>query len=133
MSEVKLRYTISERPVQAPEGWRIFNAPRPICGTVVCENGQWQGKTWIGPFVSGIIYAAVNPSDPDAAAWIATNRDMDACELVYITEQQAYDVGLAYYQTNFPDELAEIKMDEQTRKWITERGYDLLNDGEATL
>ena len=135
MSEPKLRYTIGERPAQAPEGWRIFNAPRPICGTVVCENGQWQGKTWIGPFVSGIIYAAVKPTDPDAPAWIATNREMDACELVYVTEQQAFDAALRWYQASeYAADIAEIDLtDEDHRRDMIDKGRKLLNDGEVTL
>ena len=96
-------------------------------------DGQIGPATWDGDFLHGTIYAAVDPADPAAAMWIGNNAMLDAQEIVYITEQQARAVGLAYYQTNYPNELAEIKMDEQTRKWIIERGYDLLNTGEVTL
>lgn len=133
MSDPKLRYTLSQRPRQAPEGWRIFNAPRPLYGTLRNEDGQVSPGTWDGDFLHGTFYAAVDPADPNADMWVGNNAILDAQEIQYITEQQAYDVGLAYYQTNYPDELAEIQMTEKTRKWITERGYDLLNAGEAPL
>lgn len=135
MSTPKLRYTFTERPNQAPEGWRVFNAPRPLYGTVVFENGQYQAKAWTGPFVSGIFYAAVGPDDPDALSWLEANRNLDASELVFITEQQAFDVCLRWYQASkYAAEVAELGLDDQdNRKWMVERGWDLLQSGQATL
>ena len=74
MNEMPVRTTVSPRPAHVPAAWPIFNAPRPLCGTV----------TWTGEFLTGIFYAAVDPADPAAAAFIAHNRRDAAVVVEYV-------------------------------------------------
>ena len=65
-------------PANAPEGWRVFNAPRPLYGHM----------TWDGEFVSGLFYAAVDPSEANTEAHVERNRALDARELVFLTQEE---------------------------------------------
>ena len=134
MSECKLRYTLSERPAQAPEGWRIFNAPRPLYGTLRSVDGQVAPETWDGDFLHGTIYAAVDPEDPNAPMWVGNNGLADAQEIQYITKQQAFDVSLRWSQaSDYAAEIAEVDLTEDNRWDMIDKGMRLLNDGEVTL
>jgi len=72
-------YIVGPRPKEAPEGWTVWNAPRPLYGA----------KTWTGEFITGRLYAAQDPGDPDPTldyeTVIEENRRLDARELVYIS------------------------------------------------
>ena len=133
-SNPQLRYTFSERPHQAPAGWRVMNAARPIPGSSIFEDGRYQSKDWTGDFIKGVYYSAIDPEDELAHVWLATCAGLDACELVFVTKQQAIDAGLAWYRASYPDEIAEIDLsDPHNRLDVIAWGMDRFNDGEATL
>ncbi len=63
-------------PARIPSGWIVFNAFRPLMGTILTpgNNAIWQdakGK-------NGIHFAAVNPNDPMADLWIKNNKRQKA-------------------------------------------------------
>lgn len=66
---------LAERPAEAPAGWLVFNAPRPIYGAV----------TWQGVFLHGIFYAAVDPADGEySRQYMEANGKFDAYLIRYI-------------------------------------------------
>lgn len=91
MNEIQLRTIVAERNPDFPAPrWKIFNAPRPLYGHC----------TWQGEFISGIFYAAIHIYQHDATRLIELNCRDAAVELVYITEQEAFDAQIAYYRNN---------------------------------
>jgi len=66
--------TFNARPENINSGWIIFNAPRPLVGN----------KTWQGDFISGIFYAAVDPSDAMAHDFIS-NNEMNGAKIIEYT------------------------------------------------
>ncbi len=90
--ETLVRYVIGERPSNAPEGWTVWNAPRPLYGEIV----------WHGDFVKGCFYAATNP---DAAEYMDVrgqeirNRDLDACQIEWVTRDKAAQIARERYGT----------------------------------
>lgn len=133
-SEPQRRYTFTARPSQAPAGWRVMNAARPIPGSSVFVDGRYQSKEWTGDFCKGVHYSAIDPEDELAHVWLATCASLDACELVFITEQQAFDVALRWYQASeYADEVADLDLSQDdNRRWVIWKGFELLNTGEAT-
>ena len=82
-------YHETERPVDIPETWMIYNAPRPLYGH----------KRWQGDFRHGVFFAAVAPEgDPadefnDAAEYHKRNRQLDGHECVWITQADVMAYG----------------------------------------
>jgi len=57
-----------ENPLEkVPEGWIVYNAPRPLMGH----------EGWSGEFVHGIFYAAVNQEGEYADVYIKRNQELD--------------------------------------------------------
>lgn len=135
-TKCKQRYHIGQRPAHVPDGWLIYNAPRPLWGTLVNkpEGGQ-QGMTWTADFIGGVHYAAVDPADDLAAQWDANNADLDARLLIFITERQAISAAVRWYQASkFANEIAALDLDDpQYRDWLIQRGWELLNEGAVAL
>lgn len=110
---IRTRTVIGERPAQAPQGWVIFNAPRPIFGTY----------DWKGDFISGVFYTAVDPLHSGYERIHELNRQQDAVILTYISEEEAYEKGKERLLSLYPNEAKqEIINDPQSRSWIVE-GY----------
>lgn len=82
-----------------PQGWLVFNAYRPLMGTLR-ENGE--PVTWTkyleGP--EGIHFAAVDPEDPRAEMWIAENLKNRAVLLRYTRTggTSVHDGQLEYFK-----------------------------------
>ena len=68
VSGIKARFT-AETVMDVPANWIVMNAPRPLLGTKTMEGG---------PFLSGRFYAAIDPADSAAAAFVAENVKLDA-------------------------------------------------------
>ncbi|MCO5193142.1 MAG: hypothetical protein M9930_07600 [Anaerolineae bacterium] len=64
-----------------PDDWLLFNAPRPIRGSV--HDGE--PLIFTDQFINGTCYAAVNPTDPQAQHLIDHNRALGACLLQAIS------------------------------------------------
>ena len=131
----KVRYHIGTRPAHVPDGWTIYNAPRPLWGSLVPTSEGPRAKLGIADFVSGVHYAAVDPHDDHAAQWDKNNKDDDARVLIFITEAQAIDAALRWYRASkYASEIAALDLDDpQYHDWLVERGWELLNEGKIAL
>lgn len=66
-----------ENPLEkVPEGWIVYNAPRPLMGH----------EGWSGEFVHGIFYAAVNPESKDADFYNKHNQAVDGHIVKWVTK-----------------------------------------------
>ena len=61
-----------------PDGWLLFNAPRPLYGH----------REWRGDFVHGVFYAAVNPRGERAEWMICENAKLDGWVIRYYGEAE---------------------------------------------
>lgn len=78
-------------PDNLPNGWLVFNAPRPIYGT-------W---LWEGDFRHGIFYAALDPESNEAAALIKRNHELDASIVEYWTMPDIRAAVIEYYKQEY--------------------------------
>jgi len=100
-----------------PENWIICNAPRPLYGA----------EEWTGEFIKGIFYVAVDPDSEDAPFQLHRNAELNATELVFVTQEQCIEVAMAYYREYYPD--TEIKQyNPLIRRHLVVRGLELMND-----
>ena len=105
----KLVKVIGTRPDHIPEGWPIYNAPRPLYGE----------PTWTGDFIHGIFYAAVDPADDYGARFIQCNTNLDAWQLEWVSEEEAVVEAMQRLTDEYPVEAAEIDpADPDHRKWL---------------
>ncbi len=88
------------RSPQAPDGWLVFNAPRPLYGSL-------PSHVWEGNFIFGIFCAAVDPQGEFAALWVKQNIQLHATLLNFITRDQvmgwAREFCSAYSEVNVDD------------------------------
>jgi len=75
---VTVRYLHEDLHQGEPDGWILFNAPRPIYG-----HREWQGQFW-----HGVFYAAVNPKGERAEWMIRENAMLDAWVIRYYGEAE---------------------------------------------
>lgn len=103
--EFEQRLVIGIRPVEAPEGWTIFNAPRPLFGSLhpVTEDAV----TWTGDFATGRLYAAVSPTDELRHKWLQQNKRLAAVVLHYISEDEAKQMARTYIAENIDQDIPE--------------------------
>lgn len=95
-----------ENPLtRVPEGWTVYNAPRPLYGQV-----RWQGE-----FVHGVFYAAVAPEgDPadefgDSPLFHRRNRELDGWVVRWITRAEV----MAYARARYAELGLEHELDER--------------------
>jgi len=112
---MKIRHVCADRP-DVPEDWIICNAPRPIIGT----------KTWTGPFITGVLYAAFAKDDEQADWMIMRNSTQGAVQVFYHTESTLVSLAMLYYKKNYPDTFNEV---EGMHDWLLSRGLEILNEG----
>jgi hypothetical protein len=113
-------------PPQAPLGWEIYNAPRPLYGSRD-NSGPY---TWQGEFISGVFYAAIDPDDPDAEMWRQKNEQLDAVRLEFVSRQSVIDEMVEYYRQRFPCTFEKIftehpLKDEETQKMLVDTWFNL--------
>lgn len=81
--------------IKIPENWDIFNAPRPLPGTIC-----WQGE-----FVHGRWYCAVDPSDEFLKRSLEAINCLDGWRVIYDCEDQ--------YQRWKADKLKKYRVDPE--------------------
>lgn len=120
---MKTIHTLRDKPDwvenQQAQDRVIHNASRPLRGHAV-EN------SWQLPFVHGRHYAAIDEDAADAAAMAEYNEQMDAVRVVYVTEQEAYENAVGWYQehrariwkTIVEDGGPEQYRDQLIRSWL---------------
>lgn len=85
---------IEDRPAEAPPGWEIYNAPRPLPG-----HTHWQGD-----YRHGIFFVAINPDDGEYSAQMRRQcANLDAYQVECITEEEARARCFAYYLEKYGD------------------------------
>ncbi len=84
--------------------WVLMNAPRPLLGTETMSNGE---------FLTGRYYAAIDPADSMAAAYIAENVKLDA-RVVFIADAKTQEI-MALNTLNPKYLPAYMGMDEDER------------------
>lgn len=106
--------TIGTRPTHTPDGtpippdWPIHNAPRPLYGTLTWQQPQ-------APFRAfGWFFAVTDPTDEWANGkhgvdYTEENRRLDARELVFISDAEAFARGCAEYRTRYGSRLADLE------------------------
>jgi len=85
---------------EVPDDWYVFNAFRPLCGTL--ENGKERTWTDYGVGPEGIHFAAVDPENSDGYTemWLKENMRNGAVRIVYgkgngeVNEEQLAYFGL---------------------------------------
>lgn len=92
---------VERAPVVAPEGWIVMNAPRPLLGNQTME----------GAFLSGRFYAAIDPLDSMAAAFIKENEKLDARMVVVVSREM--QMSMALHGNKYRDQY--LALDAQTR------------------
>ncbi len=118
-----------EKPVAIPPGWLIFNAPRPLSGTLTAD-GQ---MVWVGEFRHGIYYAAVNPAPEDCGpALIKLNVELDGWLCQYVTEPDIEDWGRAYC-AEYGIDYAEQDFRDIQRSYFNQMGQEVLEMTPAAL
>lgn len=71
-----------ENPLKkVPEGWIVYNAPRPLMGH----------EGWSGEFVHGIFYAAVNPEGEYAEVYVKRNQELDGHIVRWVTKGEVLE------------------------------------------
>lgn len=102
--KIILIHEIRPRPEQAPEGWEVWNAPRPMAGT----------RHFQGEFIHGIFYGVIDPTDAYADNWRRLNIRDDGTMLEWISLEEAKTQVVALYTQRYPKMAAEGKVD----RWI---------------
>jgi len=106
MNDATLLTLIGERPTQAPEGWLIFNAPRPLYGQL-----EWQGD-----FKHGLFYVAVDPADEFSAGFIFENLRNDAYLLRYASPVEVMEWAKKFAADHQVD-LADFEQRDIENSW----------------
>ena len=134
MNQIKTRRVVNfPEPIYAPAGWEIYNAPRPLYGTVTSDSdGENYGAcTWQGDFISGVHYAAIDPNDPDADRLREENRKLDATRLVWVTQETVIAEMVEYYNKRFSADRVEKIFkehpldDPKTQKMLVDTWFNL--------
>lgn len=104
------------RPADIPADWQIWNAPRPLAGH------RW----WIGDFCRGVHYAAIDPSQPDAARLTRDNRGLAAFPCRWVTMSEIREWARAYY-AKFNIDPDDFDDDDIVHAYVLHQGETLCN------
>ncbi len=115
---------VAPRPPEAPEGWLVFNAARPLHCSVNGENMAM----WRGDWVRGYDYAAVNPKDPFALMWIELNLEDHAVLIKYVTVDEVKECVRRYCA-----ECPEVSFEDLDWKDIHGTYFELNGEREIEL
>ncbi len=106
---------LATRPADVPDGWIIFNAPRPLDGD----------KAWQGDFCHGLFYAAVDPAGKLAAESVYDSVALDGwvCEYASQSDIDAWaanfciDEGLDVSDLD-PEDVRRLFFESEGRKQV---------------
>ena len=93
-------------PNNVPAGWELWNAPRPLYGHM----------QMVGPFLHGLLYAAIDPHQPDADMWRERNIQLDGRLVVFISRAKIEAWGRKFCAENEMD-YDDFSYDEVVRSW----------------
>ena len=124
--------TIYPRPEEAPEGWEVWNAPRPLLGSAKPYSLQGDNAQWQGDFLHGRFYVAVNPADDCADIWRKRNAALDGWVLEYITISEARERVFQHCLTKYgasgrwPEARIREMVEKASDKDLTQTLWNLL-------
>ena len=100
MTSIRSIFTMSPRPANVPDGWRIYNAPRPLPGVY-----SWQSDDLPGAFYT------CQPADADETDLISLN----AARVFYLSDEHVQAVVALLLHREDPDDAEESLRD--CAKW----------------
>jgi hypothetical protein len=104
----------------------VFNAPRPLCGSQVINNGEW---------LAGRFWAKID-IDEDFQTYYDNNVSLDATRVFTLTEAQMDDVVLASIPKKYIhmlDDMSEKRKTEVLKSYRNKLNIDLSNDKALAL
>lgn len=104
VDSIKAVITSEQQMPGTPDNWIVMNAARPLLGTETLSNGE---------FLSGRFYAAIDPQDYMAQAYIDSNVKMDA-SVVFVADK-ATQAAMALQTIRPQYQAAYMEMDEDER------------------
>jgi len=111
---------------------RIFNTTRPLWGDITwsTEGQQTTFRNY------GWWFAAVHPDSPDWERYYDNNARMDACELVFVTDYEAFEAGAESVRNWNRNKIEKYRLpDDEIEGHIADPAshYDLLQRGLKLL
>lgn len=124
---MKQYHTTREKPQwvsnQEEKGFVVIhNAPRPLYGNSTAQLN----------FICGIHYAALCPKDENFDTWVKLNEKLDATQIIYVSDIEAYNLGLQWYKDYLGSDYEDsgIETDEYKQE-VVQRGLDVMNGDET--
>lgn len=129
---VGTRPTVTHDGTPIPATADIYNAPRPLYG-----SPNWVERSPDFPS-SGWFFAAIDPDAGDdfdrqcAAEYAVENACLDARRLLFVSEEKAFDAGVAYTAFRYVGTPVEAKLagmiaDAKYRPSFIRNGLQALN------
>jgi len=122
--------TIGTRPTHTPDGqpipadWPIHNAPRPLYGQIAWTQPQ-------APFrCFGWFFVAVDPNaawSTEPRGYIENNRSLDARELVFVSDEQAFQRGVEFLRQQYGhrrNDFETLVSDPKYREHFVQKGIE---------
>lgn len=123
IKKLTLIQELEPRPTQAPEGWEVWNAPRPMRGTL----------NFVEDFRHGIFYGAIDPADTVGDRFREANHRDDGWILEWISLAEATMQVRAIYTERYPKMAGNGKIEDMMRNATPEdigrTFWDLVNRG----
>ena len=126
MSTCQKMYTIREelRPADLPDGWLMFNGPRPMYGM----------RAWQGEWCRGSWYAAVDPSEAEAVAESQKlNAELDGRELVFLPREFVLSEQRKRYIAQLGERALKFVDEQKNVEGMIERYLELANMGKMEV
>lgn len=111
LDAMKAVVATAESQPSFPEGWIVMNAARPLLGHA-SQNGE---------FLDGVFYAAIDPNDSMASAYVEENRKLSASVVVTasVEEQGRMAIFESRYRKEYETELNDIERKQLVTPMIT--------------
>lgn len=100
------------------KGYVLHMAARPLYGHEV-------DNSWEQPFIHGRHCAFIDPTRDDADFMKKRNLELDAREVIFVSEQDAFEEVMLWYEIQRPDEyeailklLSDDGKKKQIRDWL---------------
>ena len=120
----KVQRLLVPRPPEAPPGWIVLAAPRPIMASFGVDG---RPCLWDGDFTHGRFYAAVDLENADGYTWnwLVRNAEDDAwiCEYITQADIDAWAAGFARAQGL---DLTRFDTDAIRQSYFVHNGYTQL-------
>lgn len=102
----------------------IHNAPRPLYGNA--REDSWQMD-----FIQGRHFAALDPNGADYEVWTRLNEELNAVQVEWVAEAEAYEIGLKWYRLYLGKNSRIDPAEEKYRQDVIDRGLDVMNGIET--